>query len=426
MNKENPYKEIVLKGLKKLKIRKYQQIFLQDKSRRRIVLKSRQVGFSYICALEGLVEALLEGKNQLFAAASERQSKIMIAYARKFLEDTFEIEPLRTSDEKIVLPNGAELIALPKNWHTVQGFNGSIYFDEFAWNQDDDKIWKAMVPSASEVRGRITVLSTPFAKQGKFYDLWTKNEKYNHHEIDIYRALREGKSTGEFETVEEYIQDLKDDLDDPEFFPSAYECQFIDDTNSYIPLSLIEKVQNLLPNEDNNQTLWLGIDIGRLHDTTEITAVGYNKQGKKEVRFIITLDKVTFKIQKKIIANLFKKHRIEKCFIDRTGIGLNLYEDLQGMFYNKVVGVHFTNKNKERMAKNLKRAIEEKDISLLKERNAALQYAAIKRIATQTGFRYDTERSKITKHADKFWSLALALESFRREKRKMKTRRYAS
>ncbi len=419
---KNTYKKIIVEGFNNLSIRKYQKRFLLDnKNRRRIVLKSRQTGFSYLCALEAVVEALLTCKNQLLAAASDRQSKIMISYAKFFLTKIFNITPVRMSDEKIELPNGAELIALPKNWNTIQGFNGSIYFDEFAWNVDDVKIWRALVPSTSAVEGRITVLSTPYAKRGKFYDLWTNNLNYSHHKVDIYQALKEGMPLGRFSSTEELIQSYKDDLDDPDFFPSAYECKFIDNLDSYIPLSLIEPLQKLNINEKYGQQLWLGIDIGRKKDATEITAVGKNKKGKKEVRFITTLKKTSFNKQKQVIKKIFRDNEVYKCFIDRTGIGLNLYEDLRAIFHNKVIGVHFNMKNKEYMAKNVKNHLEEKELFLLKERDAARQYASIKRISTESGFKYNCEKNK-DNHADKFWSLALALEAFRRNKRKITSR----
>jgi len=67
-------------------------------------------------------------------------------------------------------------------------------------------------------------------------------------------------------------------------FHHSYECQFIDDQNSYVPLSLVEPLMKLYENEENGQNLWLGIDVGRHRDVTDITAIGEDKKGKKEVR----------------------------------------------------------------------------------------------------------------------------------------------
>lgn len=419
------YVDIVKTGLKKLNIRKYQMAWLTDPSRMRIALKSRQIGFSWTFALEAVVTALTKNRNQLLGSASQDQSEVMIAYAVDFLE-LFGVEPISKSASKIVLPNGKYLKALPKNWRTIQGFAGDVYFDEFAWNADDVWIWRALIPAVTAVGGRVSVASTPFAKRGKFYDLWSKENKYSKHEIDIYCALADGMDKNG-KTVDDFIQELKDLLDDPEFFPSAYECKFIDDKNSYIPLSLIESLMKLDQNENDGQKIWLGIDIGRHHDITDITAIGEGKSGRKEVRFNIALKKMSYDDQKKFILKLFRKHYIYKCYIDRTGLGDNLFENIRDVYPNKVFGVWFSAKSKEKMAKNLKRMLEKGDIDLLKDRECALHYSAIKRIATERGFKYDTEkggRKKEYGHADKFWSLALAGYVFYKKKRKMKTKKY--
>ena len=424
---DNPYLKTVQKGLKKINFRDYQKKWLKDSSRRRIALKSRQVGFSWLFGVEGAVTALLEGRNQLFASASQDQSDLTLGYARWFLTEILDIDLVSDAIGKIVLPNGTYLKALPKNWYTIQGFNGDVYFDEFAWNVDDIKIWRVLIPSITAVQGRVSVASTPFAKRGKFYDLWTGDNKYSKHHIDIYEAIEQGLDIKPFATAEEFVQDLMDTLQDPEFFPSAYECQFIDNKNSYIPFSLIEPLMTLYENEENGQNLWLGIDIGRHRDITDITAIGEDSKGKKEVRFNVHLEKTKYEDQKKFILQLFKKHKIMKCAIDRTGIGDNIYENIKDVHHDKVIGVWFTQKNKEKMAKNVKRILEDKEITLLKDRKCGLHYTAIKRTATERGFKYDTEKGGRTKeqgHADKFWSLALSLYIFYKRKRKMKTKRY--
>jgi len=422
---ENKYIPIIKTGLKKLNIRPYQREWLTDPSRMRIALKSRQIGFSWTFALEAVCTALKTGKNQLLGSASQDQSEVMIAYASTFLE-MFGVVPIQESSSKITLPNGAYLKALPKNWRTIQGFAGDVYFDEFAWNTDDVWIWRALIPAVTAVGGRVSVASTPFAKRGKFYNLWNKDNKYSKHEIDIYKALDDGMDVHGLSKAD-FIQELKDLLDDPEFFPSAYECKFIDDKNSYIPLSLLEPLMKLYQNEDEGQRIWLGIDIGRHHDITDITALGENKNGKKEVRFNIGLKKMSYDNQKKFILKLFRKHDVYKCFIDRTGIGDNLFENIRDVYPSKVIGIWFSAKSKEKMAKNLKQMLEKQELLLLKDRECALHYSAIKRTATERGFKYDTEkggRKKEYGHADKFWSLALAAYVFYKRKRKMKTKSY--
>lgn len=57
----------------------YQKDFINDTSQFRIVLKSRQIGFSYASSLDALLGAVA-GRNQLFLSASEEQARILMNY----------------------------------------------------------------------------------------------------------------------------------------------------------------------------------------------------------------------------------------------------------------------------------------------------------------------------------------------------------
>ena len=59
----------------------YQKEFLQSDAQFRIVLKSRQIGFSYVAAADALIGAV-GGRNQLFLSASEEQALILMRYLK--------------------------------------------------------------------------------------------------------------------------------------------------------------------------------------------------------------------------------------------------------------------------------------------------------------------------------------------------------
>lgn len=59
----------------------YQTEFLEDEARFRIVLKARQIGFSYVVGLAVLLGAMA-GRPQIVVSASERQAQIILAYGR--------------------------------------------------------------------------------------------------------------------------------------------------------------------------------------------------------------------------------------------------------------------------------------------------------------------------------------------------------
>ncbi|WP_168236688.1 transposase, partial [Campylobacter fetus] len=103
----------------------YQKEFLQSDDSFRIVLKSRQIGFSYVSSADALIGAVA-GRNQLFLSASEEQALILMRYLRKWASE-FGVEFAKDSEHEITLPNGAIIKALAHNFRTVQGFTGDIW-----------------------------------------------------------------------------------------------------------------------------------------------------------------------------------------------------------------------------------------------------------------------------------------------------------
>ena len=171
----------------------YQKDFINDTSQFRIVLKSRQIGFSYASSLDALLGAV-EGRNQLFLSASEEQARILMNYLDVWAEK-FGIFFVKNSEYEKSLDNGATIRVMAHNFRTVQGFAGDIWMDEFAWYPNQKRIWHAFVPSIGAVAGRLTILSTPFEENSLFHELFDNETKYymfSRHRVDIYRAIDDG------------------------------------------------------------------------------------------------------------------------------------------------------------------------------------------------------------------------------------------
>jgi len=408
----------VQKRLKKFFLYGYQRRLLLDFSRYRIVLKARQIGFTFFFAFEALVHAHYNNRNQLFSSASGRQSEIFVRYAQEIAEQ-LKIS-LKPRADKLVLSNGTFLQALPKNWRSVEGFQGDVYYDEAAINVDFDKIFPSLFPSITSVNGRITVFSRPYAKFGRYYDMWVDDKNYHsysRHKIDIYDAMdngypniHRGLDPMTPEEQELFIQDLKDGMGDPDDFAVFFLCQFVDDQESYIPLSSVEPLLLLERNDDPRRPIWLGVDVGRTRDATEIIAIGKNLEDPNRIDLLFndTLLKTPFGDQLDHLNAIFQSYDVQKCVIDKT-FAPKLTEDLRAKHGSRVLGVRFDQKKKERMATMVKRVITQKEVTLLKDRVLAQQISAVKRIAGASGFKYDAPRNEKLGHADKFWALALSL-----------------
>lgn len=379
----------------------YQKEFLQSDAQFRIVLKSRQIGFSYVAAADALIGAV-GGRNQLFLSASEEQALILMRYL-KLWSDRFGVALAKDSETEIKLENGAIIKALAHNFRTVQGFTGDIWMDEFAWYPNPKKIWHAFVPSIGAVKGRLTILSTPFEEKSLFHELYFDEQKYKmfkRFHVDIYRAMEDG--------LEFDLETMKA-LFDADTWASAYECVFIDDESSLLSITLIkscidEKLSYFSPS--SNTPLLCGYDIGRVSDRSTLASV-INSDDTYTLVMLNVLAKASFKEQEDVLSSHLRSYPLATLDMDKTGIGLNLTETMHAKFKSRVNGVYFTAGTKEQMALNLKKLFEDKKISIPNDPLLISDLHAIKRTAGTKSFKYDAKRNEYG-HADRFWALALA------------------
>jgi phage FluMu gp28-like protein len=376
-------------------LRDYQKAFLIDKSRFRIANKSRQIGFSYLIALEMIIGTLIRKKNQLIISASQENAFIVLDHVRTHLK-AMDIEPFSDKAQEIEMANGTVIKALATNWKTARGFAGDVYFDEFAFMIHDSEVWKALVPAITAAQGKITVISTPKSRIDKFWDIWENNKIFSKHLITIHDAVKQGLDIN--------IDELRG-LFSPEEFAMAYECLPLDTSDSYISYNLIEPCIN---NADaiNRVSTYFAADIGRVKDETAIIGGFTDETGTLIVNHIDSLKKCAFYNQKLTFVELIKANNAIVFAIDKGGIGYNLWEDLSFIYPSVIRGYAFAPAVKERMAKNLRRAFEEKKLRIPNDPSLINHILSIKRSANRTNiFSYNAESNE--HHGDKFWALAM-------------------
>lgn len=386
---------------------KYQRDWIRDDSRFRLLLKSRQTGFSYATGLEVMLGALSRDENQIVVSASQDQSDIVRRYCTLWA-DTYAVEYLEDGNS-LIMPGGKRCIFLPCNPRTVQGYTGDLYLDEFAWHMKNRLMWSTVIPIATQGRKRVTVISTPYTETDMFGELITNPDKYNRfsrHTVTIHDAIKDGLPVD--------IEDIRSLLDDISF-AQAYECKFFSDA-----LSLLSPDEVRAAFDDGclrHVPDWVsgGVDIGRYKDLTAlILAEEYLENGEKlvAVRHMDTMSGMAFDAQKSHIASVIESWKIKRMAVDATGIGANLAEDMQKLYPGKIIPTTFTREKKEAWALGVKKLFESGKIRIPNDRDLVMQLHSIKRKPTEKGFTYDADRNERVKHADLFWALALAVQDF--------------
>ena len=244
----------------------YQRAFLEDHSRFRAVLKARQIGFSYVLALDALLEAV-GGRDAVIVSASQDQADLLISYAQRHA-DRLGLEPLALSRSELVLDNGAKVTSRPANIRTVLGFSGSLYLDEFAWMPDARRMWEAAVPVIVAVKGRLTVCSTPYDQGSLFYQLLEDPEQrypqFSRTRITLREAVAQGLPVDE--------EELRG-LFDSDAYARLFQNAWFDDAESYFTFQEVQACIGDCLNLTTDAPLYGGYDVGRTTDASELILI---------------------------------------------------------------------------------------------------------------------------------------------------------
>jgi len=410
-----------------LAIYPYQFVFLSEKNRFTITLKARQVGFSYAFALRGLKRALSEpGYSALYLSLNQRDAEEKIRYARLLYhsqpkEIRKKIRLVRDSLQEIAFSNGSRLLSLPCS-SGLRGKSGHLFLDEFAHFREDEEIFIAALPLAS--RGyEVHIASTPLGARGLFYEIYTNKEKYPQYKrfrvpwwhcpvftIDLVRAMQEAENMTTEERVEKFgTQALKEifaSFPTIEGFQQEYECSFLSDVGAFFTYDdLLNVITDELPPVvagTKNGYFHIGVDIGRTRDATAIAIVFQPFQGFSFLHKLDILFKIPFNETFKKVEDYIKVYKPIKVYVDATGMGMPLAEELKRRWGNLIEGVNFTRAVKESLMTNLKSLFEKGELKIPRHQELILQLHSIER-----------ENYSAKGHDDAAWALALACAGLR-------------
>lgn len=390
----------------------------------RIYNKARGIGFSMMIMMELLVLAK-RYNNMVLPVVSYRgeAAKDLIAWGY-WLARNAEIDFGVVSDNaySLRLSTGCEIRAIPGgNPDALRGIRTKcVVFDEFAHCDRQKELLLAGDRCLSE-GGQRTIGSSPNGKSNLFWELWSRavsgdiddtpykttvfdEEKFN-PKISIYEQVRDGLvpvvpwlNLQKLEEArrQDFVGFMQENMCDPQ-----------DESASFLSWDLIDKcakpdlkqvtLDYLTPNP-----LYMGVDVARNKDLTVITVVEKTELGWV-MRYKEEFTGVTIPDQIDNILAICGSMRIAGVRVDQTGMGLGLYEGLKKLLGSKVKGYQFTRPEKERLAVNMRTKMQDGrvfifDDPVLKKDLSLVRYDGLKAEHTSIG------------HADRFWSLALALD----------------
>lgn len=430
----------------------FQLAHLNDDTILRCEAKSRQIAASFTFSAEAVANALLDNTSSLFQSINLDEAREKILYARSIYESLYlrgmpKITQPNTTTQ-LGFSNGARIISSPG---TPQRGKARfwVYLDEWAHQTHAKPNYVAAFPVVTK-GGKLRGASSPMGAGGFFWEIFKEEIRpypgYNRKStpwwecnsfLAINMDIREVYFNAPLMTTQERVEKYGNErltlifenmpLED---FQQEYELAFLDEVSAWISWDSIisnqqddllcyhikshEDVDRLIQDAKRDieagliePVLYGGLDIGRVKDLTEFTGIGKSSTGQLPVRIMVSLANCPYEYQEHAIYRLLTELPFAGCLIDQNGIGNQLAETLSKSTIAQ--GVNFTNSSKELWAVEARLQLEKNNVPLPKNRDLAYQIHSIKKTITAAKNNvFDTERNA-KHHADKFWSLALAL-----------------
>jgi phage FluMu gp28-like protein len=426
--------------------------------------KARQIGFSWGDALCALIRAQLfpQGTyNKVFVSINREEAKEKIRYVQNFYEcmPTQARKKVLTDNKlELVFSNGNTVRSLPSR--PVRGVpNVDLSLDEFAHVKEARRIYEGS--TASTIRGMygVRIGSTPFGR-GLFGDICNgagNDGEFRHfkkYEVrwwesrvlckDVSGAALEAQALTTEDRVKKFgTPRLNQEYESLplEAFQQEFESAFIDTGNSVLTEELImsrsdgsmscpiididcdnsaiqvdfqvEQTLYEVKQEGNIAECFIGVDVGREINATEIIVLSHVGEKLKTVMYI-TLRHAPYPIQEAVIQLLMKELPVKKLVIDSQGIGNQLGQAMQTRYGSKAHPMIFSMLTKEEMVSATLKAFEKAWITFYPTRRMLSQLLSVKKAFSESGrILYKAAQTKeeqgYKSHADLFWALAMAI-----------------
>ena len=327
-----------------------QLLFHNSQARWRILNCGRRWGKTQCAIAEGLKLSFIEPKQRgwivspTYPLSQEDWRTLKELTPAKLVSDELKAE------RKFVFINGSEIEF--KSADNEAGLRGAglnwCILDEASRIKEDS--WNALRPALSDKQGKGIFISTPKGKNW-FYRLFLKGKDG----LEKYESWHFPSNTNPYFPEEEWLEAKESYPSD--WFSQEYEAQFLEDVAAVFR-DVEGKIDGEFEEPQAGKKYFCGVDVAKYQDFTVIIVL----DDSKHLCYFERFNRLNWDIQKIKIANVFKKYNASG-FIDSTGVGDPIFEDLSNQLPYQVYSFKFTNESKMNLITSLQVAFEQGQVS---------------------------------------------------------------
>jgi phage FluMu gp28-like protein len=379
----------------------------------------RQSGKSFtISAL--LLHYALRNPNSYIAVVgpSWRQTKLIVRRINGFLAKLPQKWYRKPKMTMVELSNGSRIECFPNNPETIRGPTLDIvYCDEMNFIPNDEEMFDAIMWTlVTKKHGKFVCSSTPWNTDSVFWRIW--NEAPFKHYAKTHITWRQAQ-----EPNGPLSQNMLDQIrlqyeGDHWRWVREMEAEWSEDIDHWLSQSLIASCVNseieLVPMEEQiNGDFAVGVDLGKHQDYSVVATV--EKTGTGVLNLVhcyqFPLETPYATVIGYLKALTGKWREISRIYVDKTGVGDPIVEEMVRAGLPPVEGLTFTEPMKEQIATMLKQNMVEKLLQMPYDREIINELNVERFELTKAG-RIKFAHPEGT-HDDRFWAITLAVYAAR-------------
>jgi len=313
----------------------------------------RQVGKTTIFSIKAAEYMIHHPKARIVVVSlTEDQAKLIIVMILDYLEKNHKMKIVtkgknKKTSKRIWLKNGANVISRPvgNTGDAVRGFTGDVLIVDEA-SRMPEMMWKAAKPTLLTTGGQIWMCSTPFGKQGYFYECWeNKSDRWKVFHVNSVDVMTNRAITSDWtqELKEKQLMFLnqeKEDMTELEF-GQEYLGEFADDLRQWFDDDLIMRCMKGQTIEGGHT--YLGVDVARMGEDQTSFEVIRMKDDKLYHIQNTTTTKTLLSDTTKHIIDAHRLYSFSRIFIDDEGIGVGVLDHLLADDTTKRVSIGIKN-----------------------------------------------------------------------------------
>ncbi len=355
------------------------QKLLRDQSSRQVAVCGRGWGKSLVFSRKNLWLLFTKANvESLIISSTQRQSMIMFDYcystimANPLMRDMLQRPGTTRTVIKLKPPLNSKLVALPCSPDKLRGYHPDWVFLDEASIIPTEMITSEIMMMLTKPNASLVMSGTPMAFDHVFHKAFLDTKRYSihHYPSDSSPLVSQTQLTEwrDMMTKEEWQREV--------------EALWVEATQTFFPMDLIVKcIDSELDNPASpNQYLqdiehidsqqlsgryFGGLDLGKQIDFSVLAVVQQTENG--EVRLVHKRQFPLGTPYPEVIAYAAKASsafNFDGMYVDKTGIGDAIVDELEGIDIPEVKGVFFTDAEKENMLNYLKLLMEKNQLRI--------------------------------------------------------------